>query len=304
MVNRITVLLVTLFFNTASFCQVDEYNVQIENVPFDTTASGETFLPKSWSGFNGVKKSLPFSFPFLDSTFNSVRYECTGRLIFDDNHHYYVDLFTMVSLEDAIISRHGNSTSKFTIDTLSEVKSVTFQVLNARLSANTKKSIDFQIQLFEDGSISYQAHFKEAFDIRYDLYYGPFTGVYRVKTFQPLTFFEGRNWLNIPNTQDTIFKGIVPDYLDYKLNSFIKSNDKIVMSPRSKVLGVKEKSQSKNCPRSISEIPEQQVVEVININGERIYNGEMSNLFRQVLNPELLIIKIESTCVLKAFIQE
>ena len=41
-----------------------------------------------------------FDFQFMDSTFTSVSLEATGRVIFDDKHFYYADMFVVAGMQD------------------------------------------------------------------------------------------------------------------------------------------------------------------------------------------------------------
>ena len=53
-----------------------------------------------WSGFQSFAILMGFDLQFMDSTFTSVSLEATGRVIFDEKHFYYADMFVVAGMQD------------------------------------------------------------------------------------------------------------------------------------------------------------------------------------------------------------
>ena len=76
-----------------SFSQSKESYKQLENGISINAAN-------LWSGFQAFSIPMGFNFHYMDSTFASVSLEATGRVIFDEKHFYYADMFVVAGMQD------------------------------------------------------------------------------------------------------------------------------------------------------------------------------------------------------------
>lgn len=173
-----------------------------------------------WSGFQTFPVPIGFDFDFMNSAFNSLDFESTGRLIFDSDHFYFADLFTTLGLQDK-----GGTTSLSPIDYQLEGTTPNrvfkLQVSNATLSGDPASTVNFQVWLYESMS-------------RIELHTGPVTitnpgialsqgllsGVFHISGWTPLTYNYGLLiYGNALNPMDSTFSGSMTNTSPLILNN-------------------------------------------------------------------------------------
>ncbi len=173
-----------------------------------------------WSGFLTYPNiPLGFSFPFMDSSFSSIDYEVTGRVIFDNNHYYFADLFTCQGLKDKGTASTVSPISYQTIGN-SPNKIFKLQIKNASLASSSMANINFQIWIHENGDIALHMGPNSgvgqagAFSSG-----GPYSGVFQVTSWSPLRYKYGTViYQNPSNPKDSIFNNSPINVSAYELD--------------------------------------------------------------------------------------
>jgi hypothetical protein len=211
--------------------QEKDYAITMLTENFELEQIDSNFLSPSWRSteFTGEGIELPFAFPLLDSNFHSLRYEYTGRLVFDAQHHYWIDLFTLANFEEASLSNNGKSIAGYRLPT-KEDPAFLIQLQNVRFSSHTDVSIDFQIRLYPDGRLSFHHSLQEGNEAVFKQQLGPYTGIFKARTFSPPTYDYIQTLLYSSPLKDTVLQG-ESNVLQYKLKYTLKDGNKILFTP-------------------------------------------------------------------------
>ena len=161
-----------------------------------------------WSGFQTFSVPIGFNFDFMDASFTSVDFEATGRLIFDVNHFYFADMIVAQGLQDKGTSSSLSPLSYELTGTAGN-QILKIQVSNAEYSGDAGSSIDFQIWLYEYTS-RLELHMGPVTINNPGAAFGggPFSGLYHVTNWTPLTYGYGFMTHGDPlNPDDSTFSG-------------------------------------------------------------------------------------------------
>lgn len=173
-----------------------------------------------WSGFQAFEIPIGFPFTFMDSTFTSVSIEATGRLIFDENHYYYADMFVVAGMQDKGLE---NTLSPLSYQLFGSIGNqiLKIEIKNATYKKDLASTINYQIWLHEsNGTIELHmgpstiANSENAFSL------GPFSGVFKVTSFSPTTFGYGYAILGSSmSPADTTFVGTGINDFGFRLDN-------------------------------------------------------------------------------------
>ncbi len=161
-----------------------------------------------WSGFQTFTVPIGFSFDFMGNSFNSVELEATGRLIFDVNHYYFADMFVVSGMEDKGTSSSLSPLSyKLTGSVGTQILKI--EINNATYQNDPASTVNYQIWLYEESS-TIELHMGPNTINNPSLSFpsGPFSGVYHITTFSPVTYGYGLALFGNPLLPtDTTFSG-------------------------------------------------------------------------------------------------
>lgn len=161
-----------------------------------------------WSGFQSFAIPMGFDFQFMDSTFTSVSLEATGRVIFDEKHFYYADMFVVAGMQD---KGTMNSLSPLSYQLSGDQgdQILKIEINNATYKKDLSSTINFQIWLYENnGTIELHMGPNSITNPEAALALGPFSGVFNVTSFSPTTFGYGYAIQGSPiSPSDTTFVG-------------------------------------------------------------------------------------------------
>lgn len=215
------------------------YKIEFSNdtYPAPITNGDTLFNAQPWGSSNRQKINLPFAFKFFDSVFQSVYYEASGRLVFDDNHHYFADLISCIGYQDE---------AGFSVKTLSPIISVTettpneavvrIRAQNVRLELDPNKQVNFEIQIHQNNTIKCFIDTHSAIIPNKDISYGPYIGAYHLQSISPVIFKSIQNILGSINTvHDTCTSGEITDYLDFEFDDFPQQGTVITLKPLASV---------------------------------------------------------------------
>lgn len=211
------------------------YKIEFTNEAYpDSITNGDTlFNAAPWSSGNRQKINLPFPFKFFDSTFQSVYYEASGRLVFDDDHYYFSDLISCIGYQDE---------AGFSVKTLSPIITVTettpngsivrIRAQNVRLELDPNKQVNFEIQIHQNNTIKCFVGAHSVIIPSNDISYGPYIGAYRLQSISPVIFKSAQNRIGTLNTaHDSCFNGEILDYLDFEFDDFPIQGTVITLEP-------------------------------------------------------------------------
>ena len=106
-----------------------------------------------WGGTQSFSVPIDFPFEFMDTVFTNVILESTGRLIFDGNHFYFIDMLSTLGLSDKG-STNSVSPLSYKIDGAPGERILKIEIRNARHLNDPNANINFQIWLYEkEGTI-------------------------------------------------------------------------------------------------------------------------------------------------------
>lgn len=161
----------------------------------------------TWGGFQTFSVPIGFSFDYMGTSFTSVDFEASGRLIFDATHYYFADMFTASGLED---KGSGSSLSPLSYELSGSGGNqiLKIEVNNATYQSDPGSTVNFQLWLYESSS-------------RLELHMGPttvnganafpsgaFSGVFHVTSWSPLTYGYGLAAYGTPAApSDSSFSG-------------------------------------------------------------------------------------------------
>ena len=184
-----------------SFSQSKESYKQLENA---VSINAENL----WSGFQTFSIPIGFNFHYMDSTFTSVSLEATGRVIFDEKHFYYADMFVVAGMQD---KGTMNSLSPLSYQLSGDQgdQILKIEINNATYKKDLSSTINFQIWLYENnGTIELHMGPNSITNPEAALALGPFSGVFNVTSFSPTTFGYGYAIQGSPiSPSDTTFVG-------------------------------------------------------------------------------------------------
>lgn len=234
--NLLSILLLGASFSLllnpfSSKAQERQYTISVLTEKYQTESVDTNFLPSSWRSteFTGERIDLPFDFPMLDTSFRSLRYEYTGRLVFDGQHNYWIDLFTLANFEEASLSNNGKSAAGYRLPT-KEDPAFLIQLQNIRFSSHPEQSIDFQLRLYPDGKLSFHHSLQDGNEAVFKQQLGPYSGIFNASSFSPPTYNYIQTLLHSSPLKDTLLHG-ESNVLRYKLQYNLKDGNKILFSP-------------------------------------------------------------------------
>ena len=163
---------------------------------------------KVWSGFQSFSIPIGFSFDYIDSTFTSVSLEATGRLIFDENHYYYADMFVVAGMQDKGTENSLSPLSYELSGTIGD-QVLKIEINNATYKKDLSSTINYQIWLYENnGTIELHMGPNSIEHPETTLDRGPFSGVFNMISFSPTTYAYGYALLGSSESpSDTTFVG-------------------------------------------------------------------------------------------------
>lgn len=139
-----------------------------------------------WGGIKSFNIPFDFPFEFMDTTFNQVILESTGRLVFDSDHFYFIDMLSSLGLSDK-----GQSISEsplsYTIDGNIGSRILKIEFRNATHIDDNGATINFQIWLYEnEGRIELVVGPN---DVRASINFQ--SGIYKLNSFIPTDYAYG-----------------------------------------------------------------------------------------------------------------
>lgn len=172
--------------------QEDDSVFHQENKVYTEFDDGISLNKKAvWGNFN-TRFYVPigFSFRYMESQFDSVGIETSGRLVFDDNHFYFADALSEISMQDrGIGSGASESPIDYKLENTSNGKVLVIQFRNAGFAQDANSFVNFQIRLYEKtGEIELHLGPHVVNDWSKTFTNGPYCGVYKVSNFNPLTY--------------------------------------------------------------------------------------------------------------------
>ncbi len=136
-----------------SICAAQDSLYVIDSKPYLEIENGISVneaIP--WGQFShDFRIPIGFTFEFLGKKFDSVSIESSGRLIFDNDHYFFADAFTEISLQD-IGYEKGQSLSPISYknEDIGSGKVLIIQFKNAGFENDNLSVINFQIRLYEN----------------------------------------------------------------------------------------------------------------------------------------------------------
>ena len=95
------IFFLSLFLIGISQSYAQSYSFSQSNEPYKNLENAISINTENvWSGFQAFSIPIGFNFQYMDSTFTSVSLEATGRVIFDEKHFYYADMFVVAGMQD------------------------------------------------------------------------------------------------------------------------------------------------------------------------------------------------------------
>ncbi len=152
-----------------------------------TSVNGTTV----WSTAQAFWTPIGFSFTFMGNTYDSVKVEATGRIIFDNSHYYFFDGFAVYGLRDkGTSSSQSPITAHLTGSPGNRILKIQYK--NATYTGDQTATVNFQVWLHES-------------DNALELHMGPTTinnmsgaigsgggsGVFNITSYSPLTYGYG-----------------------------------------------------------------------------------------------------------------
>lgn len=216
--------------------QNQKYHVGIASKPYQSVPDGNSFYEFDWksSEFAGERLPIGFEFPFLDSSFSTVKIEYSGRLIFDQSHCYFADPYVLVNWESASSDKDFPTDATYQNIRDSDKEKFLIQISNVRFSSNPDSMIDFQITLQSDGCITFHGSPHQANRSLFTKGLGPFIGVYHIESFEPVLFNYGQNVISSQNDSVKIFKGEAK-FLTFESDFFPEGDFLITQCPISNI---------------------------------------------------------------------
>jgi len=211
----------------------DQYRLEIDTLNYQSRSGGTLLFPASnWDPFQTAQINLGFNFPFMDTVVSSVKLEASGRLVFDAQHHYWLDLNTIAWLRAA----PGLSSSPVRLIRESFAdgsQKVILQFENARFDHNPSKVINFQIWINEqDASLSFHMGPHDSIDVQ-NLSMGPFLAYSKLESLNPLKFEQYHCWYgSLGQLKDTLVENrSFNAFPNYHLNGLWEENSLISLIP-------------------------------------------------------------------------
>ena len=193
MKNQLLLSIIILFLTSAT-CSAQDSLCKIESRPYMEINDGISVNDSiSWGRFNHrFYIPIGFTFKFLGEKFDSVGIETSGRLVFDDNHHFFADAFSEISLQDLGFrynKKRSLSPISFKHEYIDSSKALIIQFKNAGFSKDSLSVVNFQIRLYEENN-EFEIHMGPSKINEYSKSFinGPYSSIYKVSEFKPITF--------------------------------------------------------------------------------------------------------------------
>lgn len=153
-----------------------------------------------WDTFQQFEIKLPFEFPFMGKQFTQLSLECTGRIIFDKKHFYYIDGLVTQQLKDKGLSQ-SKSPISYQITDNKNGKAIIIEVKNAGRIGFPNQNINYQLYLYNSGQIAVHMGPSTTENIHF------LTGLYFQQSFSPFVYQYGLNVFGAPShPQTTVYK--------------------------------------------------------------------------------------------------
>ena len=219
------IFFLSLFLIGISQSYAQSYSFSQSNEPYKNLENAVSINTENvWSGFQAFSIPIGFNFQYMDSTFTSVSLEATGRVIFDEKHFYYADMFVVAGMQD---KGTMNSLSPLSYQLSGDQgdQILKIEIKNATYKKDLSSTINYQIWLYENnGTIELHMGPNSITNPEAALALGPFSGVFNVTSFSPTTFGYGYAIQGSPiSPSDTTFVGTGVDDFGLTLDN-IPSN--------------------------------------------------------------------------------
>ena len=215
------IILLSLFLLSLAKSYSQSYSFSQSQEPYIPLVDGTSINKDSiWNGFQAHPIPIGFSFSYMDSSFTSVSLEATGRLIFDDNHYYYADMFVVLGMQDKG-SSHSLSPLSYQVSGDIGDQILKIEINNATYKKDLSSTINYQIRLYEsNGTLELHMGPNNISNPEAAFIKGPFSGVFNVTSFSPITFAYGYALLGETSSPtDTSFVGSEIDDAGFTLDS-------------------------------------------------------------------------------------
>jgi len=214
-----------------------DYQLQLSQAPYQELSGGAlAYDGSSWGGYMPYTINLGFPFTFMDTTVTAVTLEATGRLVFDVNHNYWLDMTTVANFQ----SKAAPDYSPITIHRKSladQSQVLIIQYKEAVYQQDTSLSINFQLRLYQrDNAI--EMHMGPRDDVQGSnaIFLGPYLGYYHSPNPSQANFTYGRNWTGkLDDKTDTVFSGSNTGFLNFTLDDLTATDQVVRLKPLSTV---------------------------------------------------------------------
>lgn len=224
------------------------YTLSKDSISYQERTNGQQIFNNiAWSHAYAEEIPLGFSFPFLDTSFNSVFLEASGRLVFDADHHYWVDLNTIGWLR-AAPDLDSSRVEVYRETTFDGKKLLLIQFSNARYVQDVDKRISFQLAIREgDSAISFHMGPRDNINPG-DISLGPYLAYAHLTNLNTLNIANGRFWTSSNGIlKDTIIRNSSSfNFLTYQLEGLWPENTLLTLYPGNKSLGLRSTTISQN----------------------------------------------------------
>ncbi len=280
--KKVALLISSCLLSIFASAQIERYELTYDQETFTPFSGGEElFVGEMWEQYDSTAINLPFDFPVWDTTVSQIYFETTGRLILNNNHLWFIDIFTQDGLIDAESFAMGDvSPIHYRSITQNGLEGLEIQVLEA-LYSNFQDSVSFQLRLFENGSIQYVMgpHTNPKVGPGQAMWQEIYCGVYHAEQMNPMSFFQGQSFYgDFDNLQDTVYQGAEDPFQTWSWDSIPPSNSRFTIAPKtSPSTGTGEVNQSDNLIHFYANriwTDEPVTIQVHTINGQLIYKGK------------------------------
>lgn len=196
-----------------SFSQFQEQYIPLEE---GTSINKDSI----WSAFQAYAIPIGFPFSYMGNSYTCVSLEATGRLIFDDDHYYYADMFVVLGMQDkGVLTSLSPLSYLLSGDKGDQILKI--EINNATYKSDLSSTINYQIWLHErNGSIELHMGPNNINNPKDAFSRGPFSGVFNVTSFSPISFTYGYALLGDSSSpSDTSFVGSKIDDKGFTLDS-------------------------------------------------------------------------------------
>lgn len=144
-----------------------------------------------WSTAQAFWTPIGFNFTFMGNTYDSVKVEATGRIIFDNSHYHFFDGFAVYGLRDkGTSSSQSPITAHLTGAPGNQILKIQFK--NATYTGDQTATVNFQLWLHEaDNALELHMGPTTINNMAGAIGSGAGSGVFNVTSYTPLTYGYG-----------------------------------------------------------------------------------------------------------------